>query len=256
MSYRQPLRHSSTAMPPQLEAQVAVDAHNTAMEKGYHLRWSRLTKTVDIPDSSGGITGRATIGQQGSAANKVKTKTILHSCSGSATPGQVLACMGPSGAGKTTLLNVLSGRASFQEGYLSVNGKELSAAGLKRLSRRVAYVRQADIFFEHLTVRDQLTYTALLRAQETSSVDKIIKTLRLAKVADSPIQLLSGGEKKRVNIGTELLTDPSVLLLDEPTSGLVSYPTNVDINISSSALGFHQRSVSTQSSQGLGSTKR
>ena len=83
--------------------------------------------------------------------------------------------------------------------------------------------------FEHLTIRDQLGYTAFLRLPQSWStqdklqeVERVIKMLRLSKVADSPIRLLSGGEKKRVNIGTELLTDPACLLLDEPTSGLDS----------------------------------
>jgi ABC-type multidrug transport system ATPase subunit len=94
---------------------------------------------------------------------------------------------------------------------------------------KIGYVKQADVFFGHLTIRDQLTYTALLRlpstvprAKKVEEVGKLISLLRLGKVADSPIMLCSGGEKKRVNIGTELLTDPQALLLDEPTSGLDS----------------------------------
>lgn len=94
---------------------------------------------------------------------------------------------------------------------------------------KTAYVKQADIFFEHLSVQDQLTYTALLRLPNTQTKDqkhaevaKIMRLLRLTKVAESPIRMCSGGEKKRVNIGTELLTDPAILLLDEPTSGLDS----------------------------------
>ena len=100
---------------------------------------------------------------------------------------------------------------------------------MKRLMSKTAYVKQADIFFEHLTVQDQLTYTALLRLpnnktkdQKHAEVAKIMRLLRLTKVAESPIRMCSGGEKKRVNIGTELLTDPAILLLDEPTSGLDS----------------------------------
>jgi ABC-type multidrug transport system ATPase subunit len=100
---------------------------------------------------------------------------------------------------------------------------------MKRLMAKIAYVKQADIFFTHLTVRDQLGYTAFLRLPQAwphqkklDEVERIISLLRLTKVADSKIRMLSGGEKKRVNIGTELLTDPSVLLLDEPTSGLDS----------------------------------
>jgi len=126
-------------------------------------------------------------------------------------------------------MNVLSGRASYQEGTISINGQILSSSGMKRLMSKVAYVKQADVFFDHLTVRDQLTYTALLRfpadrttAEKHAEVEKLLRLLRLSKVANSPIRMVSGGEKKRVNIGTELLTNPLVILLDEPTSGLDS----------------------------------
>ena len=74
-------------------------------------------------------------------------------------------------------------------------------------------MKQSDLFFGHLTVRDQLTYTALLRlpsnwprSKKTGEVDRIIKQLRLTKCQDTPIFQISGGEKKRVNIGSELLT--------------------------------------------------
>jgi ABC-type multidrug transport system ATPase subunit len=100
---------------------------------------------------------------------------------------------------------------------------------MKRLMAKIGYVRQADIFFSHLTVRDQLGYTAFLRLPQDwtrqsklDEVERIITMLRLTKVADSKIRTLSGGEQKRLNIGTELLTDPMILLLDEPTSGLDS----------------------------------
>ncbi|GKY97154.1 hypothetical protein MPSEU_000673800 [Mayamaea pseudoterrestris] len=206
---------------------------------GYFLKWSHLTKTVEVKDmSSGGIMGRSSIA--GKAVDVVKkvndssnttSKTILHSVSGYAAPGQVIALMGPSGSGKTSLMNVLSGRSPFQSGQLSINDVPLvSKRDLKKiLHHQVAYVKQNDVFFGHLTVKDQLTYTALLRLPNSTStankhkeVDSIISQLRLNKVTDSPIKMVSGGERKRVNIATELLTNPKIVLLDEPTSGLDS----------------------------------
>lgn len=203
---------------------------------GYFLRWSRLYKAVEIqadPSMAGGKSISASFhsGKQGlgKGHSMTATKVILNHVSGCAAPGEVLACMGPSGSGKTSLMNVLSGRASYQEGTLSINGEVLNAHGMKRLMSKVAYVKQQDIFFEHLTVRDQFTYTAFLRLPSSmpsedkhAEVDRIIQKLRLKKVEHSPIMMLSGGEKKRVNIGTELLTNPAIILLDEPTSGLDS----------------------------------
>lgn len=164
-----------------------------------------------------------------SSMKSCKTKIILNAVSGSAEPGQVISLMGPSGSGKTTLLDVLSGRSSFDGGVITLDGEVVDERIMKKLKKKVAYVKQNDLFFGHLTVRDQLTYTALLRlpskwprSKKTGEVDRIIKQLRLTKCQDTPIFQISGGEKKRVNIGSELLTDPSILLLDEPTSGLDS----------------------------------
>jgi ABC-type multidrug transport system ATPase subunit len=180
-----------------------------------------------VAKSMGASSKDLTVTGQSSTPNNMKT--ILNAVSGSAAPGEVLALMGPSGSGKTSLLNALSGRTTYQSGDLTINGTTLTPQAKKRLLTKIAYVKQADIFFSHLSVRDQLTYTAMLRLPQEwptedklLEVEKILQMLRLTNVAESPIHLVSGGEKKRTNIGTELLTDPSVLLLDEPTSGLDS----------------------------------
>jgi ABC-type multidrug transport system ATPase subunit len=229
-----------------VEEQGAVSpaASLAAADGGLHLRWIRIHKQVEMKpevhgllaaaqQSSRSMSFRRSVGGNGDGNDaedgkgNATVKTILHHVSGEAVPGQVLATMGPSGSGKTSLMNVLSGRAAYQEGTVSVNGKVLSKSGMKRLMKKIAYVKQADIFFGHLTVRDQFTYTARLRLSAPNDavqreVDRILRLLRLLKVADSPIMALSGGERKRVNIGTELLTDPQLILLDEPTSGLDS----------------------------------
>ena len=198
-----------------------------------------MTKLIEIQDPNVGLV-KSTFGASSSTSQAAwnatntkapKEKLTLNQVSGQAHPGQVLAIMGPSGSGKTSLLDVLACRASHQYGNLSLNGHDVTdnPASTKALKRKLAYIQQDDLFFTHLTVRDQLTYTAFLRMgqdytqdQTLAQVHAIIKTLRLTKCAETPIRLISGGERKRVNIGTELLTDPSILVLDEPTSGLDS----------------------------------
>jgi ABC-type lipoprotein export system ATPase subunit len=209
----------------------------------FTLRWSRLEKTVQVKESNSGLLRGSIAAPTADSVNALKksgpvTKTILSQVSGCAAPGQVLAMMGPSGSGKTSLLNCLSARTSYDSGVISVNGKPLTAAMSKRLMAKIAYVRQADVFFTHLTVRDQLGYTAFLRLpqkwekqRKLDEVERIIKLLRLTNVADSKIQTLSGGEKKRVNIGTELLTDPACLLLDEPTRYVVYFALDMEMSV-------------------------
>ncbi|KAL0360343.1 UNVERIFIED_CONTAM: ABC transporter G family member 22 [Sesamum radiatum] len=157
-------------------------------------------------------------------------KSILQGVSGSVCPGEVLALMGPSGGGKTTLLNVLSGRVKNTGGTITYNDQLYT----KSLKHRIGFVLQDDIAFPHLTVRETLTYSALLRLPNTLSREQkkeramsVISELGLERCQNTMIggtfvRGVSGGERKRVCIGNEILLNPSLLFLDEPTSGLDS----------------------------------
>ncbi|XP_034574190.2 ABC transporter G family member 22 isoform X2 [Setaria viridis] len=165
-------------------------------------------------------------------AAKGSPREILGGISGSASPGEVLALMGPSGSGKTTLLSILGGRAGggAVEGCISYNDEPYC----KSLKRRIGFVTQDDVLFTHLTVKETLTYAALLRLPRTMTRQQkkeramdIIYELGLERCQDTMIggsfvRGVSGGERKRVCIGNEILINPSLLFLDEPTSGLDS----------------------------------
>ncbi|RZR96590.1 hypothetical protein BHM03_00025633 [Ensete ventricosum] len=159
-------------------------------------------------------------------------KTILNGITGVVCPGEMLAMLGPSGSGKTTLLTALGGRLGGKlSGKITYNGHPFSGA----IKRRTGFVAQDDVLYPHLTVTETLTFTALLRlpgtltrAEKAHQAQQVISELGLTRVAHSMIggargvRGVSGGERKRVSIGLELLVDPSLLLLDEPTSGLDS----------------------------------
>jgi len=164
-------------------------------------------------------------------------KQILKNISEVVNSGQLLAIMGPSGSGKTTLLNLLAGRLSASSnlvgsGRITVNGKRRDPGSFKKLS---AYVMQDDHMFADLTVLEQISISAKLRLPNNISkeekerrIEAVISELGLSGVKNSFIgsetkRGVSGGERKRVSIGTELVTDPSLLFLDEPTSGLDAF---------------------------------
>ncbi|KAL6205011.1 hypothetical protein ACLB2K_022276 [Fragaria x ananassa] len=158
-------------------------------------------------------------------------KVILKGVTGMAEPGEILAMLGPSGSGKTTLLTALGGRLSGQlAGTITYNGKTISNA----MKRNSGFVSQDDFLYPHLTVTETLVFTALLRLPNTltkeekaSQAESVIAQLGLSQCRNSIIgheflRGVSGGERRRVSIGQELLVNPSLLLLDEPTSGLDS----------------------------------
>ncbi|XWS49438.1 hypothetical protein CRYUN_Cryun12cG0003900 [Craigia yunnanensis] len=158
-------------------------------------------------------------------------KTILNGITGVVCPGEILAMLGPSGSGKTTLLTALGGRLTGKlSGKITYNGQPFSGA----IKRRTGFVAQDDVLYPHLTVTETLLFTALLRLPNSLSrdekvqhVEKVIAELGLTRCRNNMIggplfRGISGGEKKRVSIGQEMLINPSLLLLDEPTSGLDS----------------------------------
>ncbi|KAH9321177.1 hypothetical protein KI387_015816, partial [Taxus chinensis] len=162
---------------------------------------------------------------------QVVEKTILNGITGIVCPGEILAMLGPSGSGKTTLLSALGGRLNGKiSGKILFNGEQLS----KSMKRKIGFVSQDDVLYPHLTVKETLTYAALLRLPKTlSKMDKIEQTesvivelgltrCRNTIIGGPLIRGVSGGERKRVSIGQEMLINPSLLFLDEPTSGLDS----------------------------------
>eukprot|EP00158_Paraphelidium_tribonemae_P006147 Partr_v1_DN27702_c0_g1_i1_m67543 putative ATP-binding cassette, subfamily G (WHITE), member 2 len=166
-----------------------------------------------------------------STQKQVETKQILDEISGLVRPGELFAVMGPSGGGKTTLLDILSGRVGKFSGKISINGRPMPQDDFRKIA---GYVPQDDVVMGTLTVFENLLFSADLRLPKfMSKQDKIarvhetIKLLGLEAVTDSKVgtQLIrgiSGGERKRLSIGMELITAPAVLFLDEPTTGLDS----------------------------------
>lgn len=157
-------------------------------------------------------------------------KPLLTSISASLAPGTLTAIIGGSGSGKTTLLNTISSRISSPR--LSQSGRILFNSQPAISTIRSAYVTQTDVLLPTLTARETLQYSADLRlpppstaAERRRLVEEVIAELGLKEAADTRVgnhvhRGLSGGEKRRVSIGVQMLANPSVLFLDEPTTGL------------------------------------
>jgi ABC-type multidrug transport system ATPase subunit/uncharacterized tellurite resistance protein B-like protein len=146
--------------------------------------------------------------------------------------GRLIALMGSSGAGKSTLLNVLNGTDRPTEGEVLINGIDMHRFP-ERIEGIIGFVPQDDLLIEELTVYQNLYYAARLcfshmREEETEFlVEKTLDDLGLNETRNLTVghplkKTISGGQRKRLNIGLELLREPAVLFVDEPTSGLSS----------------------------------
>ncbi|HZC08235.1 MAG TPA: ATP-binding cassette domain-containing protein [Ktedonobacterales bacterium] len=155
-----------------------------------------------------------------------RQKILLDDISLSVPPGAFVAIVGSSGAGKTTLLNALNGLRPPQEGAVLYNGRDLYQE-LAVFSQAQGYVPQDDIIHKHLTVERALAYAARLRLpgrpshrQITERIEETLEDIDMTAQRHQVIARLSGGQRKRISIGVELLARPGVFFLDEPTSGL------------------------------------
>ena len=146
--------------------------------------------------------------------------------------GRLIGLMGASGAGKSTLLNVLNGTETPSEGSVLINGIDIHQTPAK-IEGLIGFVPQDDLLIEELTVYQNMYFAAklcfdhLTKEEIETLVIKTLDSLGLSETKDlkvgSPLdKTISGGQRKRLNIGLELLREPSVLFVDEPTSGLSS----------------------------------
>ncbi|TMW64532.1 hypothetical protein Poli38472_011412 [Pythium oligandrum] len=196
------------------EAKTAKNFGRT--EQPHTLSWSDISYTVSIKHG-----------------NK---KKILRSVSGRCAPGELTAVMGPSGSGKTTLLDILADRINTGkiEGEIEVNGVKREEKSFRAVT---SYVSQEDSLLGSFTVRETLEMSAMIslsgsvmhedirqRVQEVID-DMGLRVCEHTLIGDLFRKGISGGQKRRLSIAIELLSNPSILLLDEPTSGLDSSST-------------------------------
>jgi ABC-type multidrug transport system ATPase subunit/pSer/pThr/pTyr-binding forkhead associated (FHA) protein/ABC-type multidrug transport system permease subunit len=138
-------------------------------------------------------------------------------------PGQFVALVGGSGAGKSTLMRTLLGIEQTTSGNVCLNGDDLRT-NFNIYRTQIGYVPQDDIIHRELTVAEVLTYAAKLRLPPdidvAQVVEKTLEDIEMKHRQDALVKDLSGGQRKRVSIGVELLADPKLFFLDEPTSGL------------------------------------
>ncbi|KAJ3066124.1 hypothetical protein HDU98_010549 [Podochytrium sp. JEL0797] len=181
-------------------------------------------------------------------------QSVLTGVTSSALAGQITAVMGPSGAGKSTLLDILAGKEKRGKvtGSLMFDG---AAFNPRDMSNNVAFVDQEDLLLPSLTVRETLLFSARLRLAEGMSdkekqerVQEVINTLGLSHVANSRVggfgtRGISGGERRRVSIGVELVTSPGILFLDEPTSGLDSFNARAVIDALHNLAHAHHKTI-------------
>ncbi len=187
------------------------------------------------------IIGKFLVGESQSKITFTADHLFFHFKSGKAAlqninivehEGKLIGIMGASGSGKSTLLNVLNGAEEPSSGRVLVNGIDIHK-NPEKVEGVVGYIPQDDLLMEDLTVFQNLYYAARLcfgqheKEHIVEIVEKVILQLGLSEIRNlrvgSPLQkTISGGQRKRVNIGLELLREPTILFVDEPTSGLSS----------------------------------
>ncbi|KAF7281915.1 hypothetical protein GWI33_004036 [Rhynchophorus ferrugineus] len=155
---------------------------------------------------------------------KKSQRLIIDNVSGNAFSGSLIAIMGESGCGKTTFLKLISAQMKGG-GILKMNGRVITGAILRHNS---IYLQQNDVFFENLTLDEHIRFMAAMSLKKHSEqrnmeASTLLKNLSLEKSKHVKIKHLSGGEKRKLSLASNLLLDPFILFCDEPTSGLDSF---------------------------------
>jgi ABC-type multidrug transport system ATPase subunit len=207
---------------------------------GTYLNGVRVTGKMPMGSSDTIILGRIRItlgGKVVDISKEIAIKTVglikkfsngkigLHECNIEIPSNSLLAVMGPSGCGKSTLLKALNGESPGSSGSVYIGGQELNQ-NFDYLKMQIGYVPQDDIVHRELTVDESLWYAGKLRLpystdqQLKAKINQVLEELNIVHVRSNLVSAISGGQRKRVSIAVEILTDPLILFLDEPTSPL------------------------------------
>ena len=224
------------------ENNLFLNGHNIKVDRSYLITFGSVVRSPRIdPIYYSQIVSEFIEGKHRSQINIVAkdiefkfkgTNNGVHPFSFRAESGQLIGIMGGSGTGKSTLLNVLNGNLPLNSGHIWINGYDLHSEKDK-LAGVIGYVPQDDLLLEELTVFENLYYNARLcfdKFTEEAILAVIEDALekfdlieaRDLKVGDPINKILSGGQRKRLNIALEMMRRPAVLFVDEPTSGLSS----------------------------------
>ncbi len=183
---------------------------------------------------------KKTAGEKSPAVPQLKRKPVLHAeglvkrygrnvvvdhVSLEVAPGEVVGLLGANGAGKTTTFGMLAGLVQPTEGKITFNDVDVTRAPMHRRARNgLAYLAQEPSVFSGLTTRENilavLEFQPMSRKDRLARAEELLEEMDIVRVADSKADVLSGGERRRVEIARALATDPKVCLLDEPFAGI------------------------------------
>lgn len=202
------------------EMNKTIDEENQLLLNSQGLAWSKICFDVSVASLLSRFKGTDAL---------TTTKTILYDVSGLVLPGEILFILGPSGSGKSSTLDSLAMRVKAQVGgRVGLHGTLRQDAVWRA---KVKYVEQEDNLFEVLSAKETLMYAAEFHVEKkTERQQRVLETimrLGLENASDTKVggtfyRGLSGGQRRRVSIGSEMVAMPDVLMLDEPTSGLDS----------------------------------
>ena len=155
-------------------------------------------------------------------AKVINEKIIVDRVSFSVNEGEIFGLLGSNGSGKTTTFNMMSGLMKASSGTVKILGKDIQKS--REFRRNIGLITQQDSFYETLTVRENLEFFASQygfgRNEIKEKTKNIVEHIKLTPQSETLASKLSGGMKKRLNMGCSLVHDPKIIFLDEPTVGL------------------------------------
>ncbi len=152
-------------------------------------------------------------------------KNVINKISMSINPGEIIGLLGPNGAGKTTLFYIIMGLIKPNSGQIKLDGHDITKLAMYSRARLgISYLPQEPSIFRGMNVRDNIN--CVLEISEKNSklrkikLEKLIEIFGLEKIQKSSARVLSGGERRRVEIARSIATQPKYILMDEPFSGV------------------------------------